>query len=212
MTQTSNFLSPLVNMFLFPQGLWNPQRDLNLSLDEYARLYFGEARLTEYFRKLTKGMKDVLKVCAYRHPGDAWDAVRADAEPDDALGFHVSGLEGAIIGPLTEAGNLLDRSLAQARNPTYLERLRGEQASMNFTLRQARLYYHLLKGELLYRAWKSRHDQEAGLLALAELGLARHGVVARMALKSASLGQITERLPLQCRTSTTPRTATTSQR
>ena len=38
------------------------------------------------------------------------------------------------------------------------------------------------------------------------------GVVARIGLKSATLGQITERLPLQCRTSTTPRAATTSQR
>jgi hypothetical protein len=174
MTQTSNFLSPLVNMFLYPQGLWNPQRDLSLSLDEYARLYFGDARLTGYFRKLTQGMKDVLKVCAYQHPGDAWDSVRVDAEPDDALRFHVSGLEAAIIGTLAEARDVLDRSLAEIKSPTYVERLKGEQASMNFTLRQAKLFYHLLKGECLYRAWKSRHEQESGLGALTELGLARH--------------------------------------
>jgi hypothetical protein len=174
MTQTSNFLSPLVNMFLYPQGLWNPQRDLSQSLDEYARLYFGDARLTGYFQKLSRGMKDVLNVCAYQHPGDEWDSVRADREPDDALGFHVSGLEGAIIGPLTEAAYVLDQAVAQAKDPTYLERLQGEQASMNFTLRQAKLYYHLLKGEHFYRVWKSRHEQEAGLAALAELGLAHY--------------------------------------
>ena len=67
-----------------------------------------------------------------------------------------------------------DQSAAQAKDPTYLERLHGEQASMNFTLRQTKLYYHLLKGERLYRAWKSRHEQEAGLGALVELALARY--------------------------------------
>lgn len=38
------------------------------------------------------------------------------------------------------------------------------------------------------------------------------GVVARMGVKSARLGQITERLPLPCRTSTTLRAATISPR
>jgi hypothetical protein len=45
---------------------------------------------------------------------------------------------------------------------------------MKFTLLQARLYFHLLQGERLYREWKSAHDQDAGLGALTELALARH--------------------------------------
>ena len=174
MTQTSNFLSPLVNMFLYPQGLWNPQRDLSQPLEEYARLYFGDGGLKDYFQKLSLGMKDALKVCSYQQPGDAWDFVRVDKESEDALEFHVSGLEGAVVGPLAEAAGVLDQSAAQAKDPTYLERLHGEQASMNFTLRQTKLYYHLLKGERLYRAWKNRHEQEAGLGALVELALARY--------------------------------------
>ncbi len=42
MTNTSNFVTPMVNMFLYPQALWDPQRDLNQSLKEYATLYFGD--------------------------------------------------------------------------------------------------------------------------------------------------------------------------
>jgi hypothetical protein len=45
---------------------------------------------------------------------------------------------------------------------------------MNFTLLQAKLYYHLFKGEQLYRAWKNHHDQTAGLGALTELALTRY--------------------------------------
>jgi hypothetical protein len=45
---------------------------------------------------------------------------------------------------------------------------------MNFTLRQAKLYYHLFRGEQLYRVWKSRHEPEAGLALLTELALARY--------------------------------------
>jgi hypothetical protein len=44
---------------------------------------------------------------------------------------------------------------------------------MRFTILQAKLYYHLLKGEQLYRTWKSSHSAEAGLGSLAESVLAQ---------------------------------------
>lgn len=174
MTQTSNFITPLVNMFLYPQALWNPRRDLRVSLKEYATLYFGAPNLTGYFQNLSRGMEEVLKLCRYQHPGDAWDSVRADRESDEALEYHIDGIESGIRGPLAEANSILEDALRQAADPIHLGRLRGERESMNFTLRQARLYYHLLKGERSFRIWKSRGDQEAGLTALTELGLARY--------------------------------------
>ena len=174
MTETSNFVTPLVNMFLYPQALWDPQRDLSQSLKEYATLYFGDPNLTGYFQNLSRGMEDVLKVCRYEHPGDAWDILRVEQESDGALEYHVRGLESAIGGPLARAASALDQAVLRAKGPTERDRLRGEQVSMNFTLRQAKLYYHLFQGERLYRVWKSRHEPEAGLTALTELGLARY--------------------------------------
>ncbi len=174
MTQTSNFVTPLANMFLYPQALWNPERDLGQSLKEYAALYFGDAELTGYFESLRRGMEDVLKMCRYEHPGDCWDGMRVDRESDAALAFHVTGLEKGITGSLTDAAESLERAVARAKDPVHAERLRGEQASMEFTLRQARLYYHMLKGELGYRGWKKRNDRESGLAALTELALARY--------------------------------------
>jgi hypothetical protein len=41
MTNTSNFVTLLVKMFLYPQALWDPARNLTQSLREYAALYFG---------------------------------------------------------------------------------------------------------------------------------------------------------------------------
>jgi len=174
MTNTSNFVTPMVNMFLYPQALWDSQRNLNQSLQEYATLYFGDPSLARYFQELSRGLEDVLKVCHYEHPGDAWDNVRVDQEPDEALEYHVRGLEEAIAGPLARAASILDQSVRRTKAKLLLDRLQSEQVSMNFTLRQAKLYYHLLKGERLYRIWKSQHSQEAGLDALAELALARY--------------------------------------
>lgn len=174
MTNTSNFVTPMVDMFLYPQALWNPQVDLNQSLKEYARLYFGDANLAAYFQDLSRGLEDVLKVCHYEHPGDAWDEVRPDQESDEALEYHVRGLEEAVGGPLARAASTLEEAVRRAKDKRQVERLQGEQVSMNFTLRQAKLYYHLLKGERFYRTWKKHHDQQAGLDALTELALAQH--------------------------------------
>jgi len=173
MTNTSNFLAPMANLFLYAQALWDPHRDLDLSLNEYAALYFGDASLAEYFHQLSSGLKDVLKICPYNHPGSAWDNLRVDEETDEALAYHVRGLEEGIRGPLLQASTLLDGALSRAGNETYRARLAGEQASMRFSLLQARLYYHLLKGELLFRTWKNAHDAEAGLGALTESVLAQ---------------------------------------
>ena len=174
MTNTSNFVTPMVNMFLYPQALWNTQRDLNQSLKEYATLYFGDPSLASYFQELSRGLEDVLKVCHFEHPGDAWDDVRFAQEPDEALEYHVRGLEEAIAGPLARAAATLDQSVRRTKDKRLLDRLLSEQVSMNFTLRQAKLFYHLLKGERLYRVWKNQHDQDAGLNALTEFALARY--------------------------------------
>jgi hypothetical protein len=179
MTQPSNFLTPMVNMFLYPQGLWNPQRDLRQSLNEYAALYFGDPELSGYYQKLSRGMEDVLKMCRYERPGDCWDSTRVDRESDEALEFHVSGLEQGITGPLADAASALDAAALRAIDPVHKERLQGERTSMGFTLRQAKLYFHMLKGELAYRRWKKQHNAEAGLAALTELGLSRYALRSR---------------------------------
>ncbi len=173
MTNTSNFLSPMANMFLYPQALWDPQRDLNQSLNDYAAVYFGDPRVAEYLHALSSGLEDVLKICQYEHPGSAWDNLRVDVETDDALAYHVRGLEEGIRGPLRRASELLGAALLRARNKTFRERLASEQASMQFTILQAKLYHHLLKGEQFYRIWKKSHDGGAGLGTLAESVLAR---------------------------------------
>ena len=174
MTNTSDFKTPMVNMFLYSEALWNPNRDLWKSLDDYATLYFGDPGLKEYFRKLNLGLKDVLKVCPYQHPGDAWDALRVDQENNSALEFRVQSLKEALTGPLARAAGLLNQSVRRSRSRIYRDRLVGEQKSMNFTLRQATLFYHLLKGELLYREAKDLQDPQAGVGLGTELALARY--------------------------------------
>jgi hypothetical protein len=161
-------------MFLYPQAYWNPQRDLNKSLREYAVRYFGDSELVEYFRELTLGLQDVLKICKYEQPGDAWDSLRVDKEPDEALRYHVEGLEQGLRGPLASANSRLESAIRKTQSEPYRARLERERVSMGFTLGQARLYYHLLKGEWLYRIHKSHQDPDAALGMAIESVLARH--------------------------------------
>jgi hypothetical protein len=161
-------------MFLYPQALWNPDRDLHASLKEYAALYFGDATLDAYFRELGQGLKDVLKICNYSYPGDAWDSLRVDRESDDALAYHVTGIENGLQGPLARAASLLDAAIRNARNQMYRSRLEQENTSMEYTLLQSKLYYHLLKGEWLCRISKRQKKAGADLEAAAEAALARY--------------------------------------
>jgi hypothetical protein len=174
MTNTSEFFTPMANMFLYPRALWDSKRDLQKDLDEYAAQFFGDRNLGAYFLELGRGLKDVLKVCQYEHPGVAWDWVRVDRESDEALESHVQGLMDGTRGPLARASSLLDEALRKSRNSTHKRRLQGERDSLDFTLLQTRLYYHLLKGEQLYRRWKRDNDPEAGLGLLTESALARY--------------------------------------
>jgi hypothetical protein len=174
MTNTAEFVTPMVNMFLYPQALWNPQRDLNEPIKDYATLYFGDASLTAYFEQLRIGLEDVLKVCEFTIPGNAWDHLRVEGESDAALKSHVDRIERALLGPLPKAASLLRAASSKAQGKTYRARLEGESTSMRFTLLQAKLYYHLLKGEYNYRLWKSNHSLEAGRGALRESVLAHY--------------------------------------
>ena len=173
MTNTSKFVTPAVNMYLYPKALWNPDADLRSSITEYAQLYFGDAGLDAYFVELERGLQDALKICDYVHPGDAWDALRVDRESDDALQHHVANIEHGLTGPLAQAAMLLQAASSKARNQEYRDRLERENLSVNFTLLQLRLYYHLLKGESLFRLSRRQHDPEA------ELGSATESVLAR---------------------------------
>lgn len=115
MTNTAEFVTPMVNMFLYPQALWNPQRDLNEPIKDYATLYFGDASLTAYFEQLRIGLEDVLKVCEFTIPGNAWDHLRVEGESDAALKSHVDRIERALLGPLPKAASLLRAASSKAR-------------------------------------------------------------------------------------------------
>ncbi len=172
MTNTSAFATPMVNLYLYPQVLWNVQADLGESLQDYARVYFGDPALGAYFEKLSSGLEDVLKTCQYTHPGDAWDSEEVKNESDEALGYHVRGIRAGIEGPLTQAALSLDGALRHASLDVYRQRLANEKREMDFTLLQTRLYYHLLNGQWLYRKYKERGDAEMGLRAVGEYVLA----------------------------------------
>jgi hypothetical protein len=172
---TAEWVTPPVNLFLFPQVLWNPQRDLGESIADYARAYFGDGRMKDYFAALDAGMKDMIRICAYTRPGDSWDHVQPDNESDAAVGAHVRGLEDALTGPLARASVLLNDALKRATgSPRRHARLVAERNSLDYTLLQGRLFYHMLKGHWLLKVAEHTRDREAGMTGAAEATLARY--------------------------------------
>lgn len=172
MTNTGEFQTPMVNMYLYPQVLWNVHADLRQSLQDYARVYFGDPGMDAYFEKLGSGLRDVLKICTYTHPGDAWDSEPLNHESDEALREHVRNIRVGIEGPLAQASLRLDSALRRASSQVYRRRLEKEKRQIEFTLLQTRLFYHLLNGESRYRKYQRAADQEAGLGAVREYVLA----------------------------------------
>jgi len=172
MTNTGEFQTPMVNMYLYPQALWNDHADLRASLRDYARVYFGNPAMNYYLESLNSGLRDVLKTCDYTHPGDAWDSLELRNESDEALGDHVRGIREGIEGPLTRASRLLNGAIAHSTSDVFRRRLEKEKRQMDFTLLQTRLFYHLLNGEWLYREYRERGDPETGLSAVTEYLLA----------------------------------------
>jgi hypothetical protein len=172
MTNTGEFQTPMLNMYLYPQVLWNDHADLRASVRDYARVYFGDPAMEDYFESLNSGLRDVLKTCEYTRPGDAWDSLELQHESDQALDDHARGIQQGIEGPLAHASLLLNRAVARATSGAFRRRLEKEKRQMDFTLLQTRLFYHLLNGERLYREYKKRGDPETGLRAVAEYVLA----------------------------------------
>lgn len=168
MTNTSEFVTPAVNMFLYPQALWNPQRDLNASLKEYAARYFGDASLAAYFQELSRGLKDILEICDYAHPGDAWDWMPAGRESEAATLHHLQGFEGGLGGPLPRALALLEEALRKAPNRLYRARLEAEKVSLGVTLLQARVLYHRQKASWFRQKFQREHNPDMALGVMAE--------------------------------------------
>jgi hypothetical protein len=174
MVNTAEWVTPPVNLFLYPKALWNPSGHLTKSIEEYASTYFGDAKLAEYFRELGEGSRALIRICDYTHPGDSWYSIQPSRESDDALESHVRWMEAGLTGPLARAETILEAAIHRTTDIRKKRRLERERDSLQYTLLQGRLYYHLLKGQWLLQVHANRHDEQAGLTAALESPLARH--------------------------------------
>ena len=170
---TAEFVTPPLNLYLFPKALWNPSRDLDRDVAEYAQRWFHDARMTRYFEALGEGMRLLIATCEYQRPGDGWDHIQPDKEPAEAVEPHVRRMEQALTGPLSRAEIELTAAISKARSPHTRKRLLAEKQSLDFTLLQGRLYYHALKGHWLLAVHAAKKDPDSSFAALAEWPLTR---------------------------------------
>ena len=159
----ANYPTPAVNLFLFPQALWNPDRDLNRPLNEYASVYFGDAAMADYFREIKLAEGGLIKMCRYERMMYSWYHPDAATESEEALAFHAQNMEEAIRGPLARAAAHLSTALHRAANQTFRQRLEREKDSLDYTLLQARLYWHLVRAERYFRPCRDRQEHDACL-------------------------------------------------
>ena len=170
----SEYPTPAVNMFLFPKAYWNPDQDLNIPLNEYAVTYFGDAEMKDYFREIKLALAGLVKMCRFERMTYSWyhpDAVNESAE---ALAFHARNMEEAIRGPLPRATAHLAAALSRAADPVFRRRIEREKESLDYTFLQARLYWHLVRGEHAFRACRDRQEPGACFVAASSSVLARH--------------------------------------
>jgi hypothetical protein len=160
---TTDFVTPAVNMFLFPQALWNPDRDLNRPLDEYASVWFGDPGMAQYFRELKSGLASVIRMCQFTRMVYNWYSPEASRESGAALEFRADNMEQGINGPLKRAEILLDAAIRRAGSRTFKQRLEREKDSLGYTLIQSKLYYHVQRAERALRICRDSQDPRACL-------------------------------------------------
>ncbi len=171
---SSEYVTPAVNMFLFPRAYWNPDQDLNVPLNEYAVTYFGDAGMKDYFRELKLALGGLVKMCRFERMTYSWYHPDAATESDEALSFHAENMEQALRGPLPRAQAYLEAALRRVGSPVYRRRIEREKESLDYTFLQARLYWHLVRGERAYRTCRERQERDACLVAASASVLARH--------------------------------------
>jgi hypothetical protein len=170
---TSEFPTPMVNLFLFPKALWNPAADLNAALGEYARTYYGDSAMAEFLQLLKTGLSDLVRTCAYKNPGNDWYRVQTPQETVEAVRFRVESIERGVRGPLTRAAVIVGDALRRATNKTQRARLDREKRLLEFTALQARTYLHVFRAEHSYRLCDGGQNPRACLAAAEATGLAR---------------------------------------
>ena len=171
---SSEYPTPAVNMFLFPRAYWNPDQDLNIPLNEYAVTYFGDAGMKDYFREIKQAIGGLVKMCRFERMTYSWYHPDAVNESDEALSTHAEDMEKAIRGPLPRATAHLTAALRRTSSPVFRRRLLREKESLDYTFLQARLYWHLVRGERAFRTCRDRQESGACLTAASASVLARH--------------------------------------
>ena len=113
-------------------------------------------------------------MCRFERMTYSWYHPDAINESNEAIAFHAEHMEQAIRGPLPRATAHLEAALRRASSPVFRRRLEREKESLDYTFLQARLYWHLVRGEVGFRACRDRQEPGACLVAASASVLARH--------------------------------------
>jgi hypothetical protein len=155
---THPWITPPPSAILQSRALWSLDADLHEVLADYARTYFGDEIMVDYFRHRERALQRVIRACDFPHPVAAFWTPPLDNP--GATARHLEGLE-ASLGDLRAARAYLARA-SRVTAPEYAGRIHNEETAFNLASRRVNGQIHYARGVLAHNRFEeSKQRQEA---------------------------------------------------
>ena len=159
---THPWITPPTSAILQSKALWSLDTDLHEVLADYARTYFGDEIMVDYFRHRERALHRAIKACDFPHPVAAFWTPPLDDPAVTAR--HLAGLE-TSLADLQAARACLARAHRVA-DTEYAGRIYDEEKAFNLASRRVNGQIHYARGVLAYNRFeesKRRADADEAI-------------------------------------------------
>lgn len=154
---THPWMTPPTTPILQSRAQWSLDADLHEVLADYARTYFGDEIMVDYFRHRERAIHPVIKACDFPHPVAAFWTPPLDLP--EVTARHLAGIEESLPH-LRAARAVLARASRGADGP-YVQRINDEEKAFNLASRRVNGQIHYARGVLAYNRFQESRDRAA---------------------------------------------------
>ena len=159
---THPWISPPTAAILQSRALWDVDADLHAVLADYARTYFGQEKMVEYYELRERALHRVIQACDFGHPVAAFWTPPIDKP--EVTAKHLEGLL-ASLDEVRLARRVLSET-AKCAEGVNLERLFKEEQSWNLASRRVNGQVHFAHGVLAYQRFRGNGLREDAMEAI----------------------------------------------
>jgi hypothetical protein len=159
---THPWISPPTSAILQSKAEWDIHADLHGVLADYARTYFGQEKMVQYYEHRERALNRVIEACDFGHPVAAFWTPPIEQPEETAR--HLERLL-----PALDEVRLARQALAEAgrgADADHRQRLYNEEVAWNLASRHVNGQIHYARAVLAYDRYKKTGRREDALEAI----------------------------------------------